>query len=224
MAVSLKKYLICAVMLCLAGAARAGTWQGTCVSVLDGDSLMITGAAGKKEVRLYGIDTPEFDQAFGRQARSCTRGLVLDKKVTVEPFEIDKYGRTVAKVRTAEGCVNELLVARGCAWVYRRYCRPGDITAWAALEEKARQQGLGLWSQPGPVPPWDFRSTKRAQENKQVKKTGAAAGFYHGNTGSRVFHAPGCTAYDCKNCTAAFNSLGEALRAGYSPCKKCIDN
>ena len=143
LAVSLKKYGICALLLCLACAVRAETWQGTCVSVIDGDSLMVTHAGGKKEVRLYGIDAPEFDQAFGRQARAFTRSLVLQKKVTVEAVEIDKYGRTVAKVNTPEGCVNERLIAEGCAWVYKRYCKAGDQKAWSALEQTARQQGLG---------------------------------------------------------------------------------
>ena len=224
MAVSLKKYGICAHLLCLACAVRAETWQGTCVSVIDGDSLVVTHASGKKEVRLYGIDAPEFDQAFGRQARAFTRSLVLQKKVTVEAVEIDKYGRTVAKVNTPEGCANERLIAEGCAWVYKRYCKAGDQQAWSALEQTARQQGLGLWSQSDPTPPWEYRSEKRQAERKQVKKSGAPAGYYRGNTNSRVLHAPGCTAYDCKNCTAGFDSLGAAMRAGYKPCKNCIDN
>jgi micrococcal nuclease len=128
--ISLKKYCICVVLLCCASVVQAETWQGTCVSVIDGDSMMITHAGGKKEVRLYGIDTPEFDQPFGRQARDFTRSLVLQKKVTVEPFEIDKYGRTVAKVNTPEGCVNERLVQEGCAWVFKRYCKAPGSRAW----------------------------------------------------------------------------------------------
>jgi len=212
------------VLLCLACSVRAESWQGLCVSVIDGDSLMITRAGGKKEVRLYGIDTPEFDQPYGKQARACTRSLVLNKKVTVEPVEVDKYARTVAKVRTAEGCLNEQLLEQGCAWVYKRYCKAGDLKAWTGLEDNARRQGLGLWAQPDPVPPWDYRNTKRAAAPRKAEAAVPAAGYYHGNTQSRVFHAPGCTAYACKNCTAAFNSLGEALRAGYKPCKKCIDN
>ncbi|MBM4312001.1 MAG: nuclease [Deltaproteobacteria bacterium] len=223
MAPSLKKYILCALILSLAVAARAETWQGTCAAVLDGDSLVVMHEGGKKQIRLYGIDTPEFDQPFGKQARACTRDLVLQKKVTVEPIEIDKYGRTVAKVHTAEGCLNELLLERGCAWVYRRYCKANDLKAWTALEQSARLQGLGLWSQSDPVPPWKYRSTGRMPDHKQVKKSGEVTGYYRGNTGSRVFHAPGCTAYACKNCTAGFNSLGAALRAGYKPCKKCID-
>ena len=121
LAVSLKKYCICVVLLCCASVVQAETWQGTCVSVIDGDSLLVTHAEGKKEIRLHGIDAPEFDQAFGRQARECLRDLVLQKKVTVESLDIDTYGRTVAKVYTRDGCVNERLIADGCAWVFTRF-------------------------------------------------------------------------------------------------------
>jgi len=212
------------IVLCLAGAARADLWQAACVSVLDGDSLVVMHKGVKKEIRLYGIDAPEFDQPFGKQARQCARELVLNKKVMVEPIEIDRYGRTVAKVHTAEGCLNELLIARGCAWVYTRYCRPADRKAWSVLEQSAREQALGLWAQPDPVAPWEFRAGKRAAEKKQPQKTKPVAGYYRGNTSSRVFHSPGCPYYSCKNCTAGFNSIGQAMRAGYTPCKKCIDN
>lgn len=40
---------------------------------------------------------------------------------------------------------------------------------------------------------------------------------YHGNRESKVFHAPGCQFYHCKNCTAVFNSKEEAAKAGYRP-------
>ncbi len=219
-----KKYCLCIVLLLLTGAARAELWQGICVNVIDGDSLIITHNDAAKEIRLYGIDAPEFDQPFGKQARACTRDLVLRQSVSVEPLEIDTYGRTVAKVHIPEGCLNELLIAQGCAWVFTRYCKPADRKAWAALEQDARQQGRGLWAQPGPEPPWQYRSARRANGNKAAETSGPVRGYYHGNTRSRVFHAPGCAAYACKNCTVGFNSIGEALRAGYKPCKKCIDN
>ncbi len=223
MAVSFKNYIICVVLLCLAGSAHAETWQGTCVNVIDGDSLVVSYTGGKKEIRLYGVDAPEFDQPYGRQARACLKKLVLQKTVTVEAIEIDTYGRTIAKIDAAEGCVNELLIAEGCAWVYTRFCKPEDQKVWSALEYNARQQKEGLWSQDDPVAPWDFRSAKRRTGHVQPKNTAPVAGYYRGNTGTFVFHSPGCTYAACKQCIAGFNSIGEAMRAGYKPCKKCVD-
>jgi len=216
--VSLKSMLVCMIVLCLPGAARAETWQAVCVNVLDGDSLVVAHEGVQTEIRLYGIDAPEYDQTFGRQARACTRSLALKKQVRVEPVGIDKYGRTVARIYAPEGCVNELLVARGCAWVFTRFCSPEDLKTLEPLEQGARGQRLGLWAWRDPVPPWEYRA--RAQSHRQ--KTAPATGPFHGNTGSRIFHAPGCKYYSCRHCTAVFNSIGEALRAGYRPCKRCI--
>ena len=193
------------------------------MNVIDGDSLVVSQEGGKKEIRLYGIDAPEFDQPYGRQARECLRDRVLHKAVTVEPLDIDTYGRTVAKVYTRDGSVNEHLVAEGCAWIYTRFCKPEDLKTWGALEQYARQQGMGLWSQADPVAPWDFRHNKRRTGHEQADNHVTASGYYRGNTGSFVFHAPGCRYATCKSCTVGFNSIGAALRAGYKPCKKCID-
>ena len=61
------------------------------------------------------------------------------------------------------------------------------------------------------------------KEQEQQQQRGMVSGHYRGNTRSRVFHAPACDYAACKNCTAGFNSIGAAMRAGYKPCKKCID-
>jgi len=44
---------------------------------------------------------------------------------------------------------------------------------------------------------------------------------YHGNVSSKIFHRPSCRYYNCKNCTAVFNTREEAINAGYRPCKIC---
>lgn len=214
---------MCIALVCLAAAAQAESWQGACVNVLDGDSLLVAHKSGRKEVRLKGIDAPEFDQPYGTEASDCLRALVLRQTVTVEPFAIDAYGRTIAKVYISGECVNERLLAQGCAWLYTRFCTSGDLKAWKSLEKKARDGRLGLWSQPDPRAPWDFRRSKRTAEQQQGTTRAQADGFYRGNTSSFVVHAPGCAYAACKNCTQGFNSIGAALRAGYRPCKKCIE-
>ncbi len=55
----------------------------------------------------------------------------------------------------------------------------------------------------------------------QAKKADSKATAYHGNVRSRVFHGPYCRYYDCGNCTAVFKARGDALKAGYRPCKIC---
>lgn len=48
-----------------------------------------------------------------------------------------------------------------------------------------------------------------------------AAGSYHGNIQSGIFHASYCRWYTCKNCVAVFDSRQEAIAAGYRACKVC---
>jgi len=45
--------------------------------------------------------------------------------------------------------------------------------------------------------------------------------IYHGNIKSHIFHQPDCRYYNCKNCTAIFNTRERAIAAGYRPCKIC---
>ncbi len=54
------------------------------------------------------------------------------------------------------------------------------------------------------------------------RATGTGAGPYHGNVRSKVYHAPGCSNYDCKNCTAVFAMMAEAEKAGYRADAACV--
>jgi endonuclease YncB( thermonuclease family) len=80
--------------------------------------------------------------------------------VTVESTGRDRYGRLLATVRLPDGrSANEEIVRAGYAWWFRRYSRD---RALARLEAEAREAHRGLWADPHPVPPWEFRR-KRAE-------------------------------------------------------------
>ena len=49
----------------------------------------------------------------------------------------------------------------------------------------------------------------------------AAASPYRGNTQSHVFHQSSCRYYACKNCTATFATVREAVDSGYRACGVC---
>ena len=121
------------------------------VRVVDGDTIELTDGT---RVRLHGIDTPEYDQPYGRAA---TRELnrLLGHSVYVEATDTDRYGRTVAVLWTSDGVnVNLEMVCRGAAWWYERYAR-GD-TELRDCQESARESNLGLWDG-DPVEPWVWR-------------------------------------------------------------------
>jgi endonuclease YncB( thermonuclease family) len=48
------------------------------------------------------------------------------------------------------------MVATGMAWHYSAYSNDQSL---AALQAQAQAQKLGIWSQPNPIPPSEFRKS-----------------------------------------------------------------
>ena len=132
-------------------------WSGKVLSVQDGDTITVQRDGEQVRIGLYGIDCPEGGQAFGKKAKQFTSDMVLGKVVKVAPVVVDERGRTVALVTTSEHLVNEEVVNAGLAWVYTRYCDKPICERWKVLEQEARGAKRGLWSDPNPIPPWEFR-------------------------------------------------------------------
>ena len=85
--------------------------------VVDGDTIVLI---DKTRVRLHGIDTPERDQPYGKQATGALDALI-ETKVFVEEKDTDRYGRSVGVLYTPEGLnVNLEMVCGGHAW--RKHC------------------------------------------------------------------------------------------------------
>jgi len=55
--------------------------------------------------------------------------------------------------------LNQELVRQGMCWRYRKYA-PLDAEL-EKLEKDAREVKKGLWADPQPVPPWEWRKRKR---------------------------------------------------------------
>jgi micrococcal nuclease len=120
-------------------------FSGVVTKIIDGDSIVVK--KGKKyiEVRMYGIDCPEWNQHFSIEARDHTTSLLYNQKITLIPQYHDSYGRLVALLVKDGQDVNGELVRSGVAWVYPRYCRKKVCKSWLADQEIARKEGRGLW-------------------------------------------------------------------------------
>jgi micrococcal nuclease len=158
----------------LGSAALAGeSFQGKVIHVADGDTITVLRDGTPVKVRLHGVDAPEKSQPYGDRAKEFTHALVLGREVRVEALAKDRYGRTVGRVTVTRvesvdhyedgthapvditRCLNEELVKAGLAWWYRKYAASDQKIA--ALEAEARKAGRGLWADPHPTPPWDYR-------------------------------------------------------------------
>ena len=120
--------------------------------IVDGDTVYMKDGT---KVRLHGIDTPERDQPYGKQA---TRNLdkLIGRTVFVVERDTDRYGRLVGTLYTPEGVnVNLEMVCNGSAWWYSRYAK--NNRAMASCQDEAKDAGLGLWTDDDPMPPWEWR-------------------------------------------------------------------
>lgn len=146
---------LAALLLALACApAAAGALSGTVVGIADGDTLTLFDGSRQVRVRLAEIDAPERRQAFGNVARQHLAALCFRTQATVRVQSTDRYGRAVGRVTCGTTDANAAMVSAGLAWVFRRYARD---PALYRLEADARRDRRGLWRDPAPIPPWEFR-------------------------------------------------------------------
>ena len=142
--------------------ALAHAWPGTVTKIHDGDSITVRPDSGKPtKIRLWGIDCPEYRQAYGKAATEFVRLLLpIGSRVEVEEIDRDRYGRTVAIVSRGGDTVQAALLRAGLAWVYERYYRERGGN-WPRIEADAKAARRGLWKDEEPTPPWVWRKMKR---------------------------------------------------------------
>lgn len=136
-----------------ASPAQAWTCQGVVSRVHDGDTLSVRCGSGKLvKVRLARIDAPELRQEAGPESLRALTELVEGREVVLRSRAVDRYQRTVADLEVEGEDLSEALVRAGWAWCGRR-----AAAGCRALEAQAREARRGLWQEPLPQAPWDWR-------------------------------------------------------------------
>lgn len=112
------------------------------VRVIDGDSFW----RGESEIRLYGIDAPEYRQTCkdeagqiwncGRDAMRALKQLIGGRDVACEIRDTDRYDRLVAVCKSGDVDLNQAMVRQG--WAV-------SFGAYGSLEAEARQARRGIW-------------------------------------------------------------------------------
>ncbi len=135
----------------------ANTHQWKVVAVYDGDTVTCIDENNQQQkIRLAEIDAPEAKQDFGQVSRQALAGMVFGKTITVVDDGKDRYGRWIGHLYADGVDVNRQMVASGMAWHYAAYSKDQSL---AALQTQAQAQKLGIWSQPNPTPPSEFRKS-----------------------------------------------------------------
>lgn len=165
------------ILLCLALAAvcllvRQGrtsfpkSFSARCVWVCDGDTIWVRSGwlSRRRKLRLIGMDAPESEQAFGREAERCLRRLAQGKRLTVTALCADRYGRWVSRVHVG-GCDLSLeMIRAGYAWPYYAYLKnlsKSEQCEYRRAGALAKAERKGLWSGSNPEAPWSWRKRHR---------------------------------------------------------------
>jgi endonuclease YncB( thermonuclease family) len=154
----LRALLFLAVLAVTPGAALAD-FVGRVVNVSDGDTLTVLVERKQVRVRLDSIDAPELKQAFGKRSRQSLAELCAAKTARVVERGLDRYGRTVGWIVCDGVEANSEQVRRGMAWVFVRYA-PRNSPLYG-LQGEAQGTRRGLWVDPHPMAPWEWRLRTR---------------------------------------------------------------
>ena len=146
-----------AASLALVSFSAWADFTGKVVGVADGDSITVLRGREQVKVRLVEIDAPEMGQAFGHRSKQALEALVKGQEVQVVERGHDKYHRTLGRVYRGDLDVNAEQVRQGMAWVFRQYSK--DATLYP-IEADAKEQKRGLWRDPEPVSPWEWRKSQ----------------------------------------------------------------
>lgn len=131
-------------------------FEGRVIGILDGDTIAVLNEDGQSQTRcrLAQIDAPEKRQDFGQAAKKELSSIIFGKSITVVVTGKDQYERAICKISLGSLDVNLLMVQRGMAWVYQKY---NNDSNYSSAEAVAKARKIGLWIDPKPVAPWEFR-------------------------------------------------------------------
>ena len=152
---------------CIWPIVQAETITGSVVRITDGDMLVVLDSNKiQHKVRLMGIDAPEEKQAYGKKSRDNLSALVAGRYVVVEYDDRDRYKRILGKIMLSGKDMNLEQVASGMAWHYKEYQDEqsrADQLMYSEAEVDARNAKRGLWYDPEPIPPWEYRKLKKPE-------------------------------------------------------------
>ncbi len=121
------------------------SYRGVAVQIEDGATLTIWEHRRMHRIRLYGITVPGMDRPLGQAAKSFSSTKVFNTELTVILQKCHPSEPPCGVIEVKGTTLNAQLVAQGLAKV-NSGCREPVCEKWKALEQKARQQKLGLWA------------------------------------------------------------------------------
>lgn len=160
--------IFCVVFLSSVNLFARQSFNALVVGVASGDTITVMTKEKRQFMfQLSGIDAPEKEQDFGTGARQFLSNLVLNQTVTVSGLKKDCLDRPTASVTFKNKDLSLAMVESGNAWADSS-CQTDE--ALVKKELSARTSKSGLWQNPNPVRPSDFREAKQQEQVVAVSR------------------------------------------------------
>lgn len=140
---------------------RAGDFElaGQVQRVIDGDSLIMEMRGIRYRIELADIDAPELNQPWGSQAADALQRSLTGRFVVITASRLGANGVVVGTPLVGRRDVALDLIYAGLAWTTLPAPDTDDefVHPYITAERDARWLGRGLWSDPNPMSPWQWR-------------------------------------------------------------------
>jgi len=128
-------------------------FDGRCVKVIDGDTLVIDCDGEKRTIHLAGIDAPELKQRMGKNIRQFVQRTVKGQNLEVQM--VPSEGPDHARVFVNGKDLSLFLAELGFAWPAEGTAQSENIQK---VSDRARNHPSGIWIDGNPEPPWEYRA------------------------------------------------------------------
>ncbi len=131
--------------------------------VIDGDGIFLKQGGEKFSVRLYGVDSPEYKQAYGKEALIFLETLLAENPIEHLQIIYVRGDRLYGIPYLENGqSLQEILLANGITWYSDKYCQINNLCIkWQKLEKLAKKEKLGLWQNKNAISPWAWKRQNR---------------------------------------------------------------
>ena len=161
-------------LMFLTASASAASLYGSVIDVNDGDTFTIVSLNKPVKIRLLAVVAPSDVQAFADVARQHLSDLILHKTVLVEYSGLVENNLILGKVSCRDVDIGAQMLRDGVAWFDKASSSrliDLDRQIYSDCELAARNEQRGLWRDPAPVAPWDFKNQQQAAKLATEKST-----------------------------------------------------
>jgi endonuclease YncB( thermonuclease family) len=150
-------------VFCLSLPTYARTLQVKAVEIQDGKTIVVENTNRRFTIVLKGADAPELDQPLGDVARQHLTDLIWGKEMAIEITSMVTGKYVVAKVFFGEMDISMQMIRDGVAWYDKSSeseMSEVERRLYAESEQAARSERRGIWQDPRPTSPWEWRQAK----------------------------------------------------------------